>query len=171
VTFVFPAGVPGIALWIAAVAVWLATLLKSRKGLRVLYVSAVGIMVVNVLLTNFFYYPLLQYQCGSQMGKYIRAQGIPQNKLWAWHMDDPLDAIHFYSRMVVREKDTYPPPGERGDYLLLMKKNLSSLDAAHRPYTIVKEGRLFKVSEITPEFLNPKTRDGATKPYCLVLLK
>lgn len=171
VTAVFPAGFWGIALWVVAVALWLAALLKNKKGLRVLWVSVVGIMVVNVLLTNFFYYPLLQYQCGSVMGKYIRAQGIPQERLWAWHMDDPLDAIHFYSRMVVREKEAYPPPGEPGNYLLLMKKNLLSLDSAGRPYTIVKEGRLFKVSEVTPDFLNPKTRDSATKPYCLVLLK
>lgn len=171
ITFVFPAGFIGIALWIVAAAVWTFTFLRHKGGGLVLWISAVGIMLVNFFLTNFFYYPLLQYQCGTVMGKYIRAQHIPQDRLWIWRMDDPMDAIHFYSRMVVREWDRYPAPGKSGDYLITMRRNLSSLDSAGRPYAIVKKGRLFKVSELTPEFLNPKTRDSATKPYCLIKLR
>jgi hypothetical protein len=169
--FVFPAGPIGAVLWLLAVAIWVVVLLCNKRGNRILWVSAVGIILINFFLTNFFYHPLLKYQVGSTVGKFIRAKGIPQSKLWAWKMEDPLDAIHFYSRMVVRKTDDYPAPGLSGDYLLLMRKNLPSLDSAQRPYTLVKEGRLFKVSEVTPQFLNLKTRDSATKPYCLVLLR
>lgn len=170
-TIVFPAGIIGISLWIVAVALWIFLLVRYKKGHRVLWISAGGIMLVNFFLTNFFYHPLLKYECGAVAGKYIRAHGIPQSKLWAWRMEDPLDALHFYSRMVVRKSDDYPAPGSAGDYLLLMRKTLPSLDSAQRPYKILVEDRLFKASEITPEFLSPATRDSATKPYCLVQLR
>ncbi len=170
-TLVFPAGPMGIMLWTIAAGVWMLVLLRTKGGIRVLWISAVGIMLVNFFLTSFFYYPLLKYQVGSTVGKYIRARHIPQEKLWAWRMRDPLDAIHFYSRMVVRKKEEGPAPGEKGTYLLLMRDGLSSLDSARRPYVLVKEGRLFKVSEVTPQFLNHSTRDSATQPWCLVLLR
>jgi 4-amino-4-deoxy-L-arabinose transferase-like glycosyltransferase len=171
ITLVFPAGITGISLWLVSVAIWLYILLRNKAGKRMLWASASAIIAVNFFLTNFFYYPLLQYQCGSVMGKYVRTHRIPQERLWIWRMDDPMDAIHFYSRMVIRQWDDFPAPGEPGDYLITMRRNLPSLDSAGRPYTIIKEGRLFKVSEITPEFLNIKTRDSATKPYCLILLR
>ncbi len=171
ITLVFPAGILGILLWLAAAGIWIWTLLRNRGGQRALWISAMGIMLVNFFLTNFFYYPLLKYEVGAVVGKYVFAHGIPQSRLWAWRMEDPLDAIHFYARMVVRKSEDYPAPGAKGDYLLLMRKALTSLDSAGQPYTIVQQGRLFKASEMTPEFLNLKTRDSATKPWCLVLLR
>ncbi len=170
-TLVFPAGLTGVLLFSIGSGVWVVVLLRNSAGRRVLWSSAAGIMLVNFFLTNFFYYPLLQYEVGAVAGKYIRAHSIPQSKLWAWRMEDPLDAIHFYAGMVVRKSDDYPAPGGHGDYLLLMRKDLTSLDSAGKPYTIALQGRLFKASEMTPQFLNLKTRDSATKPWCLVLLR
>lgn len=171
-TIVFPAGLQGILLWAAAVAVWCCFLLRKRaKKSRILWLSAVTMMLVNFFLTNYFYYPLLQYQCGSVIGKYIYAQGIPQEHLISWRVRDQLACIHYYARQVVRNTEELKIPGGSGDYVLTMPQNLRVLDSAQQPYTIVKQGRLFKVSEITPQFLNYKTRGSATLPYCLVLLK
>jgi 4-amino-4-deoxy-L-arabinose transferase-like glycosyltransferase len=169
--FVFPADLWVFALWLLGAAIWVVVLLRDRGRWRAVWISVAGIVIANVFVTHFFYYPLLKYQVGSSVGRFIRAHDIPQHKLWAWRMDDPLDAVHFYARRVVRRKDEFPPPGGSGDYLLMMRKDLPALDTTQRACQIVQQGRLFKVSELTPEFLSPQTRDSATKPWVLVRLR
>lgn len=171
ITYVFPAPWWALLLWLAGAVIWILVLLRFRRGLRVLWISVAGIIIANFFVTHFFYYPLLQYQVGTVAGRFIRAHDIPQRKLWAWRMDDPLDAIHFYSRRVVRQSLGFPPPGQTGDFLLMMRKDLPALDTAGRSYDMIDQGRLFKVSELTPEFLNPNTRDSATKPWVMVRLQ
>ncbi len=170
ISYIFPAGWFAWSLWVVAVLLWILTFFRYRQGLRVIWISVVSIVAANVFLTHYFYYPLLQFQAGSQVGPFIREQNIPAEHLWAWRVEDPLDAIHFYSQRVVRMNYFYPPPGMKDDYLLMMRQGLNSLDSLHRPYQILREGRLFKVSELTPQFLNPNTRDSATKPWVLVRL-
>jgi hypothetical protein len=104
-------------------------------------------------------------------GKYIREKGIPEGQVMSWRVGDPLACINYYARQIVHNYEDYPAPGKPGDYLLTKRANLASLDSAGRPYTVVLEGRHFKVSELTPQFLNYKTRDSATVPYCMVLLR
>jgi hypothetical protein len=169
-TVVFPSGAVGILLWVISVVIFIFILLRNKAGGKVLWVSATGIILINFFLTNYFYYPLLKYQCGSAVGKYLGSQNVADGRVWIWRVPDPLDCIHYYSHMVVPKVGEYNAPGKPGDYLLLMRDRLGFLDSAQRPYTILKEGRFFKVSELTLEFLNPRTRDSATQPYCLVLL-
>jgi hypothetical protein len=170
-TIVFPAGIIGIVLWAAAIAIWAALLLKKGLRGRIVWLSAVTMMLVNFFLTNYFYYPLLKYQCGAVTGKFIRERAIPRERFIRWRVGDPLASIDFYARQVTHNFEDYPAPGAPGDYMLTTRRNLASLDSAGRPYTILLQGRYFKVSEVTPQFLNHKTRDSATTPYCVVLLK
>ena len=170
-TFVFPAGIAGLLLWAAATGIWLVILLRKNIHGKMLWISAVTMMLVNFFLTNHFYYPLLQYQCGSVAGKYIQANGISQDHVMSWRTGDPLACIDYYAQRIVRNSEEYPAPGVPGDYLLTLNSNLSSLDSANRPYTIVLQDRRFKVSELTWPFMNHKTRDSATQPYCMVLLR
>ncbi len=170
-TIVFPAGIAGLLLWAAAVAIWLFFLLRKSLAGKMLWISAIAMILANFFLTHYFYYPLLQYQCGSVAGKYIREKGIPEGRVITWRVGDPLAGINYYARQIVNNSEDYPAPGVPGDHLLTARRNLPSLDSAGRPYEIVLEGRHFKVSEVTPLFLNHQTRDSATVPYCLVLLK
>ncbi len=52
-----------------------------------------------------------------------------------------------------------------------MDKGLNDLQHAGLAYTIEKQGPVFKVSELTPEFLNPAKRSSVVKNYYLVKLK
>ena len=168
--FIFPEGIIWKMLWAFSFVIWLGLVVKKYRG-KILWLSAVTMLLINVFLTNQFYYRLLQYQCGSTVGKYIRKHGIPADSVTTWKVDDPLASIDYYAREIVPNSEVYPPPGNPGDYLLTMRSRLSSLDSAHRPYSVVLSGKLFKVSELTPQFLINRTRDSALKQYCLVLLK
>jgi 4-amino-4-deoxy-L-arabinose transferase-like glycosyltransferase len=170
-TVVFPAGWIGILLWCGAVGVWLYLLLRKGDRARILWISAGTMILVNLFVTNHFYYRLLQYQMGSQVGKYIREKGIPEGRVMSWKAQDPLACIDYYAQQIVTNSEDYPAPGKAGDYVLTAQCNLASYDSAGRGYSVVKEGRFFKVSELTPQFLNYRTRDSATGVYSLILLR
>ena len=52
-----------------------------------------------------------------------------------------------------------------------MDNGLKELQQSGRPFDILKQGESFKVSELTPEFINPKTRSKELKNYYLVKMK
>ena len=161
--FVFPSGIPGIVLWIVAVVVWIYLVLNKSITGKMFWASASAITLANIFLTHHFYYTLLQYQVGSQVGKYITENKI-STRVVAHEVEDPLNSIHFYAQRVVpRSADA-----KSGDYVLTSDNGLKIF--ASQPYTIVKKGVYFKVSELTPDFLNPETRNRAVKNYYLLKL-
>ncbi|MBS1628520.1 MAG: glycosyltransferase family 39 protein [Bacteroidetes bacterium] len=171
ISFVFPTSWWVIAFWLTGLAAWLFVNRRNHQGRRIIWTSVTSIIVANVFVTHFFYFPLLHFQVGTVVGRYIRSENIPADKIYAWRMQDPLDALDFYAQRRIPEIDSFPIPGQANDYLLMMQENLPSLDSAGLGYHVVKAGRMFKVSELTGEFLNPKTRREATKPWVLVLRK
>ena len=106
IIYVFPAHPVVIAGWGVAFIIWLS--LASSKSLngKILWLSASAMLIANIFLTNQVYYSLLQYQAGSQAGRYIRTQDIPARDIVYYKIDDPLNSIHFYSRRIINGIDT-----------------------------------------------------------------
>ena len=170
ITYVFPANLLFMLAWLAGFIAWLYTAFsKPLKG-KLFWLSAGAMIIVNFFLTNHVYYTLLQYQCGSQAGRYIHSQSILPDEIAQYKMEDPINSIHFYSQGVVSGIDTLSGIHNR-KYILTMDKGLNDLKQNGYAFDIVKQGGLFKVSELTPAFINPKTRAGALKNYYLVKLK
>ncbi len=170
IVFVFPAGWAVLGLWIAAVCIWIALLLRRYPG-RILWISAGTMIMINVFVTNFFYRPLMQYQLGSSVGKFLKRQGAREGQVLSWRPGDPVSSVHYYAELVVPEVDTMNVPGKPGDYVITGRDWLRSYDSAGKPYELVRTGGFFKVSELSGEFLNPATRDSALKYYALIRLK
>ncbi len=75
--YVFPQKPMIIVVWFAFFAGWLfIALRKSLKG-KIFWLTASAIIIVNVFLNNVVYPALLQYQVGSQVGRYIHKNDIP----------------------------------------------------------------------------------------------
>jgi len=168
-TVVFPAGAVGIILWVIAFATWLFIWLRRKKlkG-KILWICASGIVLINIFVTNHFYYHLLQYQLGSQVGRYIKTQNIPGDSIASYDLHDPINSISFYAgRLITNDSPSF----NKNEYLLTMTDGLKSLQQKGLNYDILKSGVFFKVSELTPEFLNPNTRNKAVSSYYLVRLK
>jgi 4-amino-4-deoxy-L-arabinose transferase-like glycosyltransferase len=153
--------------WAAGVIVWVVVAFRGRH--RWLWLPVVSILLANVVMTHHFYHTLLGYQLGSQVPLRIAALGLPAAKLSFLETGDPLNSLHFYAGRVVPGTDLASDP--EGSLVLAGKAGLDSLHGSGRPYTAVDSGRFFKVSELTPQFLNPATRDSATKVWYLVSLK
>lgn len=170
IAYVFPAHPLIIALWVIGFSFWLYLAFSKAVRAKLLWLSAAGMIIINIFLTNYVYYTLLQYQVGSQIGRYIHSSSIPAKDIIYYKMDDPMNSVHFYAQQVI------PSTGELmyiqdKKYLITMDKGLQELQKNSVAYSLVKQGVLFKVSELTPPFLNPATRSKEVKPYYLLKLK
>jgi 4-amino-4-deoxy-L-arabinose transferase-like glycosyltransferase len=168
--YVFPAHPLVIAAMAASIACWLYIAFHKHLQGKLLWLSACGFIIVNIFLTNCMYYPLLQYQAGSMTGRYIHSHSIAPADVASYNIDDPLTSIHFYAGGLVSRIDNLKDIQAR-KYLLTADAGLAELKQSGRGFEIAIQGQLYKVSELTPEFLNPKTRNKEVKNYYLVHLK
>ncbi len=171
VTFVFPAGFWGVAVWAVCFSIWLYIAVRKReiKG-RLLWVCASAVILANIIMTNFFYYPLLQYQVGSQVGRFLHKSDIGNDQFVAYKMHDPLNALPFYAHEVTQRTDTIIHMlGYK--YILTGDEGMTDIKIIYPDIDTLKTGTYFKVSELTGPFLNPATRSSETRNYYLVKVR
>ena len=170
ITYIFPSGILAVALWVAGVAVWVYLALSKTLTGKALWLPAAAMIIANIFVTNYLYHTLLQYQAGSQAGRFIKRAHISNDDLVSFKMEDPLNAIHFYAGEQIFTTDTIMNIAHK-KYILTMDKGLAEL--AQRGYTFdtLQTGPQFKVSELTAPFLNPATRAGELKHYYMLRLK
>jgi 4-amino-4-deoxy-L-arabinose transferase-like glycosyltransferase len=188
ITWVFPAGWWVVLLWVAGAAGWLWCALSHKFVGKVLWLPAIAIIIVNFFFTNFFYYPLLQYQVGSAVGHNATQWGIDVARLRVLDVDDPLNALHFYAGRQVPSADL-PTQLSAGQYVLAGNTGIEKImggpftvaningqeqivavanTGTTPPLHVIHKGVFYKVSELTPDFMNPNTRAKAVKPYYVV---
>jgi 4-amino-4-deoxy-L-arabinose transferase-like glycosyltransferase len=169
ITFVFPAHFLYVVLWVAGFGIWVYMVLRKSLPAKLFWLPAAGMIIINVFLTNHVYYTLLGYQVGSHEGTYIYTHHIPEGSTVFYKMEDPLNSINFYARQSLTGIDSLSSARGR-QYLLTMDRGLEDVKKAGIPFTMQDQGQLFKVSELTPEFLNPATRSKVTRNYYLLKL-
>lgn len=164
-TLVFPAGMAWLLGCALSLAVYFFILLRKKQQGKIIVSGAAAMILINIFLTHHFYYRLMQYQVGIKAGKYIAAQGIPAREIMAYRMHDPLNSLHYYARQVIRVKDDagYLPPSVQ--YVLTQQEGLEELQQRGYGLQVLLSDRLFKVSELTPDFMNISKRDQATSAY------
>jgi energy-coupling factor transporter transmembrane protein EcfT len=168
--YVFPAHPAVLAAWAAGFFLWLYLAFRKSFSGKLFWLPAIGMVIANIFLTNHVYTTLLQYQCGSQTGRYMHDHNIPASAVAPFKLDDPINCLHFYAGGVVTGIDTLTNIGDK-KYLLTMEKGIAAMQQKGIGYDVVKEGSLFKVSELTPGFLNPATRKFNVRTYFLVKLR
>lgn len=161
---VFPASPVMYILWAIGFATWLVLMLRKQLQHKVLWSGAVAIMLVNIFLTHYFYHTLLGYQLGSQVGQFISHKNIPPAELTVYRVEDPLNTIHFYAQSVIHRTAEI----SNGGYILTSNEGLDDLKKYGYSYNMLKKGVYFKVSELTPDFLNPDTRHKAVTEYFII---
>jgi 4-amino-4-deoxy-L-arabinose transferase-like glycosyltransferase len=159
-----------ISAWAVCLIIWLYLALRKQLKGKLFWLPAAGLIIANIFLSGYVYPELLQYQVGSQVGRYIHTRSIPAQEVVSYKMNDPLNSIAFYMQDTLRGLDTITHL-KNEKYILTMDKGLNELKNSNLTYSIEKQGPVFKVSELTPEFLNPETRSNAVRTYYLVKLK
>jgi 4-amino-4-deoxy-L-arabinose transferase-like glycosyltransferase len=180
-----------VIVWVVLALLWLYLLFKKTLPAKIVWLQVAAMLVVNLCLSSYIYPSLLRYEVGAQVGRYISDNHIDPGQVMAYKMHDPLNALDFYADGVIevdtalqlqqRQVSTVRPDGkpitynyqtiaDPQRYILTMDEGLEDVKRITTEFVIVQHGRLFKVSELTPEFLNPATRDSATKAYYLLRL-
>jgi 4-amino-4-deoxy-L-arabinose transferase-like glycosyltransferase len=167
VVWVFPSGIFAVCIWLAGVAIWFWLAIRKQLSGKAVILPAVAMMIANILLSGFVYPALLHYQVGSKAGRYFQANGITGDNCIIYKRKDPMNAISFYGQSFYMLTDTIADVKPTG-YLLTMDEGLADLTKYGFKYNIIKEGDFFKVSELTPDFLNPATRPRAVNKYYIV---
>ena len=169
-TLVFPMGAIGIALWAVAVAVWLLISIRASKGHRFFWACVAAMIGANLFLTHHFYPQLLRHQIGSVAGRHFRQHAPPAARLRVFRVNDPLNSLHFYARRVVPLWDSTAPP-RPGEWVLTTGHGPAVMQQGGVVMDTMLQGRRFKVSELTPLFLNRRTRDSATQPFYVLRIR
>lgn len=152
--------------WVLLTVLWIGLSTTQKINNKIVWTSAAAIMIANVFMSLHFYPQLLKYQVGSQVGRYIKQQ-MPNIPIAVYAPENPINAINFYADKMIGTTQYLHP----NQYLLTMKKGLDSLQKQQIPFQIIQTGAYFQVSQLTPTFLNPKTRSEAVKPYYILQLK
>jgi 4-amino-4-deoxy-L-arabinose transferase-like glycosyltransferase len=170
-TITFPAGWTGIVLWLAALGLWIWLLARTPRTTGIVWAPAIGIILVNVFLTHHFYYRLMQYQAGIQVGRYIRAHDIPADQVRIFRMNDPLNSLHFYAQRVIRSAGWEELNLQSGNYMLTQDEGLQQVREAGVNFDVAYSGELFKVSQLKPAFLHKDKRHTTVSNYYLLRIR
>ena len=163
--YCFPAGPVVWAALAICLGFWFWLFFRKHQE-KLVTLGVVGSIIVNLFITNALYPTLLTYQAGNTVGRFIKKTGIPTQSVISYKMHDAVVALHFYAQDLIPGTDSIQEIGAR-TYVLTMDEGLHDLQQRYllKPVFI---GKLFKVSELTPEFLNPATRDKELKNYYLM---
>lgn len=170
--FVFPS---------SSVFVWLLTLLpfvttgsylivyKNEKW-RMVSASIIMISLANIFLSLWFYPQLLTYQSGNVVGRKVEELKTNKDAFFVYNYTGSTRNIHFYAKRIVTSIEQ-PFSFEKEIYVLTGKEGLSLITKQKNTHEIILRGEDYAVSQLTPEFLNVKTRSKTITPYYLVKIK
>ena len=124
------------------------------------------VISVNFLLSGNFYPNLLKYQMGNMAADYINESGLQKKNIYVY---GPLDsrALHFYGQHIFEHRYTSSNATEN-DILIASSDSIQSLKLKFPNLKLLHKGPNFSVSMLTPEFLNPATRDKLMSYYAVV---
>jgi hypothetical protein len=170
ITYVFPANIFFIIFGVACFIGWLYFALRSKVAGKFFWLSASAIIIANIFVSNHLYPTLLKYQSGSQVGRYIREHHIDPKQVGLYKMDDVVNSLHFYADGIINVADSASGFASH-KYILTMDRGLADIKQNGYKYSVEKQGQLFKVSELTVQFINPATREAQLRPYYLLKIE
>jgi 4-amino-4-deoxy-L-arabinose transferase-like glycosyltransferase len=140
----------------------------KEGGERIVIPTVIAALAFNLLMSVNFYPHLLNYQAGSQAGKYISENNIPLSRVV--QMGGATYSFNFYARDI-DSPDTTLNKLKKGDYLFVDEQWLKNVENDHLKYKLIKAFPSFHVTQLNGTFLYEKTRDRALKKRYLIELK
>jgi 4-amino-4-deoxy-L-arabinose transferase-like glycosyltransferase len=131
--------------------------------------SIYTVLTINVFASTFFYPQLLTYQEGSEVGKYIHAQKVPENQFFTFQYTAP-SSLHFYAQRIVKRKDKVEDIGI-GDVFLTGEQGMQTLQDFGYDLDYLETGNIFSTTNLTLSFLNAATRKDVVDQYFLIRVK
>jgi 4-amino-4-deoxy-L-arabinose transferase-like glycosyltransferase len=145
---------------------------KTEGIKRMICILSLTIISGNFLLNYHVYPRLLKYQSGSVLGKYIHAHHIDRH-LYNYTPQEP--SLDFYAQQTVtfRFWDSLNAKSElkAGYYCIVDEPILSQIASCGIKYDRLLITDSYRVSLLTPEFLNPSTRKTVLQKHALIRIR
>ena len=144
-------------------------LITGRKWFKltpILVLSFYTVIGVNAFLSTNFYPNLLKYQMGNTAADYLNHSGIQKDQVFVY---GPLDsrALQFYGKHLFEHRYT-STVATPSDILIASVDSIPALQTKFPSLKILHQGPNFSVSMLTPEFLNPSTREKSMPHYAIL---
>jgi energy-coupling factor transporter transmembrane protein EcfT len=162
---------PLVAGLISGTFVLLCYVLSAKTGVNKVILPAVATsLLVFVFLFNFFYPKLLTFQSGMMAGKWLTVNNFTQTpamyNAWSYSFEFYAPGYISYIRSEEELKIFINKDSNRSIYT--KEAFLPELQSQGYKFKLLQTFPNFHVSMLTPEFLNPKTRDKAVEKFVLI---
>ncbi len=139
----------------------------QHKLIIVTIISAIGI---NLILNSFFYPELLNYQAGSQIADKVLMTNVPKGNVFCYEAGQPW-SLNFYTDSTIPLVHDFESLIQKKNILVYTKSELIADFKKRRPdVRIVHQMGDYPVTLLRMKFLNPATRSETLKGRCLLRL-
>jgi len=156
-----------VSLFIFITIFWYSNFKQKQKLPKIIQFALFTILITNLLLNQFFYPKLLEYQLGNSVSKYIQTKKIDKKNFYLYqiHGERSLDFYSNYSFKIIENLNGL----KKADYLLISNKLIN--EEVLKNFNASDTIAAFHVSTLNAKFLNPKTRDSALDYYTILQKK
>ncbi len=139
---------------------------ESNTVRRFIYLSVVVSIYIGLFLNIIFYPKLHTYQSGTNAGKYVN-EHFPEAEvastfysgLFEFYINQDLIRIKGQEQLKDLDENTV---------VFVQKSDLERFDKNGINYEVVESFKHFHITRLTPNFLNPETREGSLQERYLV---
>jgi 4-amino-4-deoxy-L-arabinose transferase-like glycosyltransferase len=151
---------------LAILCIW-AFFLKNRVMAIVLSLALVS-GLTNMVLNTHFYPLLLKYQKGSEMAFLAKQMGA-QKENTAYYKSFTF-SFDYYMQSAIPVRSTLESIKSTDEYIFSFEDGLAELKSAALPIDTIIRFNSYPITELTPAFLNPSSRESTLHPVYLVVL-
>jgi 4-amino-4-deoxy-L-arabinose transferase-like glycosyltransferase len=151
---------------LAIVCIW--TYFQKNKALAIVLSLAMVSALTNIVLNSHFYPLLLKYQKGSEMAFLAKSMGA-QKENTAYYRSFVF-SFDYYMQSSIPVRPAVETIRSTDQFIFSLAEGLEDLKAASLPIDTVVRFDSYPITELTPAFLNPATRESTLVPIYLVVL-
>lgn len=145
--------------------------LKSEGWQKIFNMIILTAIMANFFLNAHIYPRLLKYQTSGTIGKIIKTEKIPTGLVYNYTGND--HSLDVYSQSIISTAGTNEPKWMNkdfasGEYLILFENEYLEIKKNKIAHRLLFEGDKFSVTILTPEFLNPATRNSVTRKHYFI---
>ncbi len=144
---------------------------KTTAFAQLVLPSILTFVGVNVALNGHFYPALEKYQSGSEFAAYLQEKELDSDKVYGFI--EMQNSLEFYYGKIFDMQSPGSLKAYDGEemYLFVAGRYKKELDATEIPYEVIDTFPDFHITTLTPEFINPATRESTIETYYFVRLK
>jgi 4-amino-4-deoxy-L-arabinose transferase-like glycosyltransferase len=139
---------------------------------RNLFVISAGIIIVFSFLMGMFYFPaILKYQPDNDFGRYAKVYAAKGNYAAYYCQTGAADIFYAQQALVsIWSNDKLNEELGRDKHLVIITTPFGKeqLDKERIKYKVVEQRYRYQVTKLTPDFLNPATRNGVCDTVFLI---